>query len=178
MVLKTKKPKTSSKALRELYKLSLEQLRYAHGDVWRGQQFYITLNVSITGIAIALLRLSDNTPRIATVLLFIIGGVTSIFGFLTVYKLRRYYLDAIAHRTLIEYLLGYSTPLTEQGLPNHKLAVPWVFHETEEILKRRENWIKKNIFQPWGVTFLSMITQLVFLVINILAIIGVHLGYF
>ncbi|MCP8321750.1 MAG: hypothetical protein H3Z52_12560 [archaeon] len=153
--------------LKELYKLSIDHLRYQHGDVWRGQQFYTTLNISIIGVAVTLLRLGGQGTKSATLTLFVIGTLTSLFGLLTVRRLRIYYLEAAVHKTLVEYLLHYRSELTAEDVKGRELAVPWVFPK-EDILKNPKCWISRNIWRWGGVTFYFMILQLVFIILNIM----------
>lgn len=134
------KPDVRKENLNELYKLSLENLRYQHSDIWRGQQFYTTLNVGIITAALALVRFfesgANNMPElfwIGPVILFGVGIITSLSGLYTVKRLREYFLYAVARKTLFEYLLGYRTKLTDDiisGFPDcagSSLAVPPIY---------------------------------------------------
>ena len=153
--------------LKELYKLSIEQHRYQHSDIWRALQFYTTLNLGIIGAALALLRLGPQTGRNVILILFMIGAVTSVFGFLVIRKIRILFLKQAVHKTLIEYLLHYRSPLAEpEEVRGKELAVHWIYEKVEDILNNPEQWSKQNIYVVGSVTTFSMITQIIFLIIN------------
>lgn len=194
----TRDPDVTTKNLKELYKLAIEHVRYQHGDIWRGQQFYTTLNVGILSAALALVRFFEsstaNTPPTfyyGPIVLFGVGVIISVIGYYTVKRLRKYFLEAVSRKTLLEYLLGYRKKITTsriQGFPEnsgHSLAVmpvyesmkkerikgkylEWeenvyneVLKDDEEILTSPDKWVKKNMGRG-GVAKWLMNLQLMF----------------
>ena len=157
------------KDLKLLFKTSIEQYRYSHGDVWRGQQFYTTLNTSILAATVALVRLGTNAQD-ATVLLFFIGAVASLFGFLTIRRLRRYFLESMAHLALIERLLNFDSKLTAKGLGDRMVALSFTepLHRTGKALEDRDSWVEDQIYRRGGVTYYFLWLQGVFLALNVI----------
>jgi uncharacterized membrane protein len=88
-----------------MHKAAVDQLQYAHTDVWRGQQFYTTIDTTIIGIAVAVLRIGGAEEG-ATILLFVVGMIVAGFGFQSVKRLRIYFLEAVVNLAVIERLLS------------------------------------------------------------------------
>lgn len=155
--------------LKELHQKSIDHLLYAHGDVWRGQQFYTSLNTTIIGFAVVFIRLGSSGPQYASVILFVAGAITSLFGLLTVRKLRIYYLNAYYHKAMLDHLLGHHSKLVDDKVKGRTLAVGWSHIATDEELSKPEKAVRRDIWRKGGVTFYFMVLQIAFLGINIVA---------
>lgn len=161
--------------LKELHKMAVEHLLYMHGDVWRGQQFYTSLNSSIIGFAVLLLKVGSGSSD-ATVILFVAGAVTALFGLLTARKLRIYYLQAYEQKVFFDNLLHHHSRITDSGFGRRTLAVGWSHIPTAEDLQDPSGWVRKNVWRRGGVTFFFMVLQLVFFAIDVSAALLVLAG--
>lgn len=156
--------------LQSLYRHAIDHLRYQHKDVWRGQQFYTTLNLGIIGAAITLFRVV-NDSHVPSAILLSIGALFSFFGYKSVKRLRKFFLEAVAYKAMIEYLLGYRSNITDEKVKDKQLAVPWFFPDNlDDQLSKTNEWVKNNIWHTGGITYYFMILQIIFFFINVIVV--------
>lgn len=169
---------------RHLYDVAFEMYRYIHADVWRGQQYYTTLNVAILGLGFgfleAVLKLQP-LPKDAfrlVIPIFAVGLLTSLLGFQTIRRLGRSFLEAIWFKTVAEASLQHELDAVrdEAQAYNRRFLTP-IYHMKEEdrtqALQCPDLWIERNIWRPWGITCCFMILQLAFLFFNIIGIVAI-----
>ena len=169
---------------RHLYDVALEMYRYIHTDVWRGQQYYTTLNVAIItlgfGFVEAVLKLQP-LPKDAFWLvspIFMIGLVTSLLGLQTLTKLRKGFLETMWFKIVVEESLRceLDTVRDKAQACNRCLLTPTYPIEEKDrpqILSCPDIWVKSTTWRPWGITFCFMVLQCVFFVFNVVGIIVV-----
>lgn len=105
-----------------LYEKSLEMMHQAVERQWSTTQFFIFLNASVVGGAIALLQAGDSPfARLLSLLAFLGGLGLSVAGIFAMRESKKYYRTIVAKKTLIEERLGLTAPLT--GREGQDLAI-------------------------------------------------------
>jgi len=162
--------------LLKLYEISMEHLRYMHGEVWNGVRFFITLNIGILGAVAAISKLSGlelARPNYGVILLFATGLLISVLGIFVLYRHRQYYLDMMVAKTVLEKLLGFMGKI-RIGDGQHVLMLPWYYDEkTIENILREPYRFRRGfgyVVWPGTVTFALFVTYLVFIGLNVVGL--------
>jgi hypothetical protein len=96
----------------DLYKIAIEEYRFAVRLGWDRTNYFLILNSAIFAVATGLLKL-DNPPVVYLFisLIFLFGLTTSIAGARSVAKAHEYYRRTIVKKTAIEEHLGLNSAL-------------------------------------------------------------------
>ena len=96
----------SADRLFDLYKIAVDEYRFAVRLNWDRSMYYLTFNTALLGGAAGLLKLGDGQMNPYIGAIFMLGSISSILGVFAVRKGHEYYLRATHKKTLIEDLLG------------------------------------------------------------------------
>lgn len=111
----------------KLYLLCVEDYRFQVTLNWSRAQYYLTLNVSIIGVAVGLVNLGDDPDVVLSGCVFAVGALTALFSILATEAGRGYYLRVIQRKKLLELRLGldeYAIKTTAgQGGPKRRVTV-------------------------------------------------------
>jgi hypothetical protein len=181
----------------EMYKIALQTYEYIHTDVWRGQQYYTTVNVAIIsisfGIMSTLLKVQplSKESHLMSIPLFVMGAIVSLFAYYSLKRMRESFLQAVWFKTLVEDALKdrlmevfsrSQIQIDDFRKRNKKWRPTPVFDmpdkDHEEALKCKDLWIKHNIIRRGGITFYFFLLQWVFFAINLIGIaVGIWLRF-
>ena len=108
-----------------LWKEIMVQLRQTHNDIWNGVRFVLTVN-GIVFAGLATLISAVETSRLtlavsAGVLLVLIGAAFTVVAWLILDGHRRYYLETLAKKTLLEQEIG----LYDITISKENFSLPW-----------------------------------------------------
>lgn len=180
--------------LRDLYMESIQHLKYATDNVWRGQKYYTTLNTAIFGGAIGLGRLEvvGGPLDVWMLPIFVIGAFTSLLGWKSITSLRRYFLQSRLKKIGLEHLLGYRRSFSRGGEIETDLAISWKMLPSSSRIQGdvrgfddlrfdaireafSEDWIEDNIHKRGSVTYWFVTLHRLFFILHISLIISIFL---
>jgi hypothetical protein len=136
----------------ELWREAMQQLRHLNDDVWKTFALYLSLNIPLLLVIIALLACAPHFiggfVALLTVLIALAGLLLTVAGHYLFKRHRIYYLQMLAKKTLLEMDLG----LYESRLANSQmdLAFPWRLtpEVAAEIARDPATWINKSVRSP------------------------------
>jgi hypothetical protein len=129
----------------DLYKIAIEEYRFAVRLGWDRTNYFLILNSAIFAIATGLLKL-DNPPVVYLFisLIFLFGLTTSIAGARSVAKAHEYYRRTIVKKTAMEEHLGLSSALPGMH-ESFNLAIGTTRGQNDRlmILNDPEKWVAR-----------------------------------
>lgn len=161
-----KKLKDIDQEALEFWKEALSQLRKLSGDFWNGIMFFLGLN-GILISAMALIFVSETPPK--NVLLIIklasIGIVLSLAALMIITRQRKYYVEMLRIKTLIEDDLGFY----EIELSGIDLSFPWkVPKEKLDSFKQDPgHWLKCQMWRKWSVAHVLFCVCLLIVIVHV-----------
>jgi hypothetical protein len=131
-----------------LWQEALEQTRQLHNDVWHGVMFFFTLNgVLLAAVfAIAVSQAGFLLRAALSLLLAALGLFVTAIGLQVFRKHRRYYVEMLLRKTLIEHELGFYDVL----LSGEDLSFPWKVDRQflARLLDNPQTWVNDHQFRP------------------------------
>lgn len=132
--------------LLDLYRIAIDEYRFEVKLGWDRAMYYMVFNTAIVSIATGLLKL-DN-PRVVYLFIagiFLLGCVTSLMGVKAVTRCHEYYRRTVVKKTLIEDLLGLTTPLADYS--GHTLTIGTTAGQGDhiQILQNTEPWVGRRL---------------------------------
>ncbi len=163
----------SNEELLGLYKIAIQEYRFEVKLNWNRTMYYLAFNSALISVSTALLKL-DNPPIVYLLIamIFLLGFISCLIGSSAVRTGHQYYRRTIVKKTLIEDMLGLTTPLAEyEG--RHTLSIGTTLGQSEhlQVLHDTEKWLGRKLRRS-SVTFF-MTVFLVFLgIINLVGFVS------
>ena len=117
--------------LLDLYKISIDEYRFEVTLNWQRTQYYFTVNTAVIAVAASILKLSGADgwlPPLIVGALFALGVLTARLARRMIARGHTYYRRAVYKKTLIEHLLGGSSP-SETTVMRRRIS-PWPQRKT------------------------------------------------
>ena len=133
--------------LLELYKVAVDEYRFEVKLGWDRAMYYMVFNTAIISVGTGLLKLENpraNQWLVAAI--FLVGVCSSFIGRTAVRKGHEYYRRTVVKKTLLEDMLGLTSPVPEYP-SRHTLAVGTTTGQEEhlKILHDPEEWVNRRI---------------------------------
>ena len=132
--------------LRELYKIAIDEYRFEVKLGWDRAMYYLIFNSAILSVATGLLKL-ENAPVVYGFIcaIYLLGIGTSLMGAQAVTKSHEYYRRTVVKKTVIEDMLGLTTP--RNAYAGHTLTIGTTPGQGEmiKILEDRETWVVRPL---------------------------------
>jgi hypothetical protein len=154
--------------LLDLYKVAVDEYRFQVKLGWDRAMYYMVFNTAIISVGTGMLK-PDNPPAghrlIAAI--FLVGFCSSLVGWWAIRKGHEYYRRTVVKKTLLEDMLGLTTPLAEYPY-RHTLAVGTTAGQSDhlKILSDPEQWVNRGM-RGGSITFLLSAILILLAVINL-----------
>lgn len=167
-----------------LWQEAMTQLRQLHGDIWNGVMFFSTVNgVLIAAIFTILTEDIDLWPGILASSLASIGIIITSLGLTIFINHRRYYVQMLLCKTLLEKKLGFYDVLISKT-SDQNLVFPWKVDKqfVNRLVRDPKGWIKEHKFRERTnsryllyVYFLFLILYSIFFYVPLLVALVTHI---
>ncbi|MEU8516181.1 hypothetical protein AB0C76_32075 [Kitasatospora sp. NPDC048722] len=150
-----------------MYDLAIERTRDLHADVWNGVRFFTGLQVVIlTAVgALAGSRSGGSTHTATQLALLSIATGFSLLGLYALRGHRRYYLEALRVKTVLEEELQLYSH--QHKRVHHSLALPWsVTDNRNQLLEDPEAWKSRMVFRFGTITAALFIAYVGFIILD------------
>lgn len=135
------------------YKIAIDEYRFEVKLGWDRAMYYLAFNSAVVSVATGLLKL-DNPPRIYLFIsaIYLVGLGASLMGIQAVRRSHEYYRRTVVKKTMIEDLLGLTTP--QQGYSGLTLAIGTTSGHGDliNILHDTDQWVGRPLRRS-SVTF-------------------------
>ena len=165
-----------------VWREAMGQLRQLHGDVWNGVRFFLAVNGVIIAAFFAIAGTTPATILTGSLLsgLAILGLALTLVARQILTKHRRYYLDMLLRKTLIDLDLGF------YGSKIHgvTLSLPWMVAEADLSALQEDPgaWLQHQERRKGTITRLLFLVYegvaVVHAVLLMLVLVGFTSGYF
>ena len=158
----------------EIWREAMAQLRRLSDDVWNSLKFFTTINGIIIAAILTKASKLNVTSAIIISILLLIGFLVTLLALKILRKQRRYYLEMLIKKSLIENELGFY----QQNISGTSLSFSWKIlpEDINSVKNDPEQWIKKNI-RGSGVTSLLVHVYDALICIYIFSLIVFCIGF-
>jgi hypothetical protein len=146
----------------DLYKVAVEEYRFAVKLGWDRTMYYMVFNTGIVSVGTGLLRLESRPLSYWLIAaIFLLGFLTSLIARVAIRKGHEYYRRSVVKKTVLEDMLGLTCRVTEYPT-HHTLAVGTTTGQAEhlQILHDPEQWVRRSLRPGSIVYWLSAILLL------------------
>ncbi len=154
--------------LLELYKVAVDEYRFEVKLGWDRAMYYMVFNTAIISVGTGLLKLEEPpVGRRLIAAIFLVGLCSSLIGFWAIRKGHEYYRRTIVKKTLLEDMLGLTTPVADYP-SRHTLAVGTTTSQAEhlKILHDPEQWVNRRL-RSGSITFWLSAILVLLAIINL-----------
>jgi hypothetical protein len=148
----------------DLYKVAIDEYRFEVKLGWDRTMYYMVFNSAAISVGAGLIKLDSRPTTALAALLFVIGSFTSLIGYNATARSHEYYRRTVVKKTLIEDLLGLTSPV--RGYAGHTLTIGTTMGQTEnvKILQNAEAWVTRPMRYRSITSWLRMVLLLLMLV--------------
>lgn len=156
-----------------LYRLAVEDDRWQVQLNWGRAKFFLVLNSTILGAAIALYRYVESRPALLLVAVLLgVGAATALLGVAVTREGKRYHRAAVANAVVAAARGGILRPEHTSEDRHFLLPAGLTFEKVKRVLDDPERYVRGPVRRA-SITGRFIVLLQVFALLQILAVIGV-----